>query len=234
MLFKYKLITKYLFFVLITMCSGQQYFSPLIPNNYFIPNAADLAKGAIFSGPFSDNIFKDAAQNYNLEINVIRNSYAERRSFPVIDMFDDVVTQNVYALNRPAFTSYAWSFAADLNQMYKMPFLVSISDGLFWDFRYDYNEEVRASLGPGVYNRDPVAGYHVVNVEGAIRSFELGLSTSIGDKSKVGLIFENFYEDDISYIKGVNVFNQDEALASDTTNIRLLDLSVKGTNRITF
>ena len=99
MLFKYKLITKYLFFVLITMCSGQQYFSPLIPNNYFIPNAADLAKGAIFSGPFSDNIFKDAAQNYNLEINVIRNSYAERRSFPVIDMFDDVVTQNVYALN---------------------------------------------------------------------------------------------------------------------------------------
>jgi len=234
MLFKYKLITKYLFFVLITMCSGQQYFSPLIPNNYFIPNAADLAKGVIFSGPFSDNIFKDAAQNYNLEINVIRNSYAERRSFPVIDMFDDVVTQNVYALNRPAFTSYAWSFSADLNQKYKMPFLVSISDGLFWDFRYDYNEEVRASLGPGVYNRDPVAGYHVVNVEGAIRSFELGLSTSIGDKSKVGLIFENFYEDDISYIKGVNVFNQDEALASDTTNIRLLDLSVKGTNRITF
>ena len=234
MLFKYKLITKYLFFVLITMCSGQQYFSPLIPNNYFIPNAADLAKGAIFSGPFSDNIFKDAAQNYNLEINVIRNSYAERRSFPVIDMFDDVVTQNVYALNRPAFTSYAWSFSADLNQKYKMPFLVSISDGLFWDFRYDYNEEVRASLGPGVYNRDPVAGYHVVNVEGAIRSFEFGLSTSIGDKSKVGLIFENFYEDDISYIKGVNVFNQDEALASDTTNIRILDLSANGANRVTF
>ena len=58
MLFKCKFITKYLFFVLITLCSGQQYFSPLIPNNYFIPNAADLAKGAIFSGPFSDNIFK--------------------------------------------------------------------------------------------------------------------------------------------------------------------------------
>ena len=71
MLFKYKLITKYLFFVLITMCSGQQYFSPLIPNNYFIPNAADLAKGVILAGPFSDNIFKDASQNYNLEINVI-------------------------------------------------------------------------------------------------------------------------------------------------------------------
>ena len=82
-----------------------------------------------------------------------------------------------------------------------MPFLVSISDGLFWDFRYDYNEEVRASLGPGVYNRDPVAGYHVVNVEGAIRSFELGLSTIIGNKAKVGLIFENFYEDNISYKK---------------------------------
>jgi len=234
MLFKLKFITKYLLFILITMCSGQQYFSPLIPNNYFIPNAADLAKGAIFSGPFSDNIFKDAAQNYNLEINVIRNSYAERRSFPVIDMFDDVVAQNVYALNRPAFTSYAWSFSADLNQSYNIPFSISVSDGLFWDFGYDYSEEVRASLGPGVYNRDPVAGYHIVNVDGSVRSFELGLSTKIGNKAKVGLIFENFYEDDISYIRGVNVFNQDEALASDTTNIRILDLSVKGTNRITF
>ena len=71
MLFKYKFITKYLFFALITLCSGQQYLSPLIPNNYFIPNAADLAKGVIFSGPFSDNIFKDAAQNYNLEINYL-------------------------------------------------------------------------------------------------------------------------------------------------------------------
>ena len=234
MLFKYKFITKYLFFVLVTMCSGQQYFSPLIPNNYFTSSAADLAKGAIFSGPFSDNIFKSYGQNFNLQIHLIRNSFAERRSFPVIDMFDDVVTQNVYALNRPAFTSLSWSLSADLNKKYGMPILVSVSDALFWDFRYEYNEEVRASLGPGVYNRDPVAGYHLLNIDGTIRSFELGLSTKIGKKAKVGFIFENFYEDDILYTKGVNVFDQDEALSSDTTNIRTIDLSVESTSRITF
>ena len=81
MLFKYKLITKYLFFVLITMCSGQQYFSPLIPNNYFIPNAADLAKGVIFSGPFSDNIFKDAT------LQIMDGSYNQIRKVVFKDMF---------------------------------------------------------------------------------------------------------------------------------------------------
>ena len=141
MLFKYKFITKYLFFVLITLCSGQQYFSPLIPNNYFIPNAADLAKGQ-----FSQVHFLIIFSKMLLKIIILKLMLLEIHMLNG-GVFQSLIClmmlyQNVYALNRPAFTSYAWSFSADLNQKYKMPFLVSISDGLFWDFRYDYNEKL--------------------------------------------------------------------------------------------
>ena len=219
---------------LVSIVFGQQYFSPLIPNNYFSSEAAYLAKGGIYSGPFSKHIFNRYGKSLNFEANIIRNSYTERRSVPVIDMFDDVVTQNVYSLNRPAFTSLSWSLSGSLNEKFNIPVSFSLSDSPFWDFRYDYNEEVRASLGPGVYNRDPVVGYHLINVDGTIRFLEFGVSTKVGSDVKLGIILENFYEDDIVYTSGVNVIDEDDALASDTTNIRSTDLSTENESRFTF
>ena len=220
-------------FFLISIIFGQQYFSPLIPNNYFSSDAAYLAKGGIYSGPFSKHIFNRYGESLNFEADIIRNSFTERRSVPVIDMFDDVVTQNVYSLNRPAFTSLSWSLSGSLNEKFNIPVSFSLSDAPFWDFRYDYNEEVRASLGPGVYNRDPVVGYHLINVDGAIRSLEFGVSTNIGSNVKLGFNLENLYEDDIIYTSGVNVINEDDALASDTTNIRSISLSAENESRFT-
>ena len=220
-------------FFLISIIFGQQYFSPLIPNNYFSSDAAYLAKGGIYSGPFSKHIFNRYGESLNFEADIIRNSFTERRSVPVIDMFDDVVTQNVYSLNRPAFTSLSWSLSGSLNEKFNIPISFSLSDAPFWDFRYDYNEEVRASLGPGVYNRDPVVGYHLINVDGAIRSLEFGVSTNVGSNVKLGFNFENLYEDDIIYTSGVNVIDEDDALASDTTNIRSISLSAENESRFT-
>ena len=220
-------------FFLISIIFGQQYFSPLIPNNYFSSDAAYLAKGGIYSGPFSKHIFNRYGESLNFEADIIRNSFTERRSVPVIDMFDDVVTQNVYSLNRPAFTSLSWSLSGSLNEKFNIPISFSLSDAPFWDFRYDYNEEVRASLGPGVYNRDPVVGYHLIYLDGAIRSLEFGVSTNVGSNVKLGFIFENLYEDDIIYTSGVNVIDEDDALASDTTNIRSISLSAENESRFT-
>ena len=220
-------------FFLISVIFGQQYFSPLIPNNYFSSDAAYLAKGGIYSGPFSKHIFNRYGESLNFEADIIRNSFTERRSVPVIDMFDDVVTQNVYSLNRPAFTSLSWSLSGSLNEKFNIPISFSLSDAPFWDFRYDYNEEVRASLGPGVYNRDPVVGYHLINVDGIIRSLEFGVSTKIGSNVKLGFNLENLYEDDILYTSGVNVIDEDDALASDTTNIRSISLSAENESRFT-
>ena len=232
--FKLKNKILVLSFFFISIVFGQQYFSPLIPNNYFSSGADYLAKGGIYSGPFSEHIFNRYGESLNLEIDIIRNSYAERRSIAVIDMFDDVVTQNVYALNRPAFTSLSWSLSGSFNDRFNIPISFSLSDLPYWDFRYDYNEEVRASLGPGVYNRDPVVGYHLINVDGGIRSLEFGMSTKIGSKLKLGFSIENLYEDDIIYTSGVNVIDEDDALASDTTNIRIIDLSAENESRFSF
>ena len=98
----------------------------------------------------------------SISFDISRRSYTEKRSFPVIDMFEDVVTQNVYVLNRPSFSSVSWKINSDITKYVKLPLLLSLSGSPFWDMRYEYSEEIRASLGPGVYNRDPVVGYHLL------------------------------------------------------------------------
>ena len=115
MLFKLKNKIKIIGFFAMNFVFCQQYFSPLIPSNNFLTNASMLAKGGEFSGLFSHSVFSKYGEAFNFEFDFTRNSYAERRSVPVIDMFDDVVTQNVYALNRPAFASISWSLSGSVN-----------------------------------------------------------------------------------------------------------------------
>ena len=62
-------------------------------------------------------------------------------------MFDDVVIQNVYVLNRPSYSSFSWLLAIDLGQYINFPISLSLSNAPIWDMRYEYSEEVRASLG---------------------------------------------------------------------------------------
>ena len=97
--------------------------------------------------------------------------------------------------------------------------------------RYEYSEEVRASLGPGVYNRDPVVGYHLVNIEGMIQSLKIGLAAKIGSKVRIGLSLESLYDNDLSYESGINVIDQDDALAADTTMMHNIGLSIDGVVR---
>ena len=111
---------------------------------------------------------------------------------------------------------------------------MSVSDSPYWDFRSDYSEEVRASLGPGVYNRDPVVGYHLINIDGVIRSFKIGLASKINSWLKIGVLLDNLYEDELFYMKGVNVFEEDDALASDTTLLKDINMSVENVSRFTF
>lgn len=234
MLFKLKNKIKIIGIFAMNFVFSQQYFSPLIPSNNFLTNASMLAKGGEFSGLFSHSVFSKYGEAFNFEFDLTRSSYAERRSVPVIDMFDDVVTQNVYALNRPAFSSISWSLSGHVNKYLKLPISLSLSDSPYWDFRYDYSEEVRASLGPGVYNRDPVVGYHLLNIDGVIRSFKIGIASKINSWLKIGVLLDNLYEDDLFYMKGVNVFEEDNALASDTTLLKDINMSVENVSRFTF
>ena len=205
---------------------GQEYFSTFFPVNNFPMGARSMAMGGSRLGSVSNPAVGSFGKPLYFSFDISRRSYTEKRSFPVIDMFDDVVTQNVYVLNRPAFSSFSWTLGNDFTKYFKLPISISVSSSPFWDMRYDYSEEVRASLGPGVYNRDPVVGYHLINVDGMIQVLRLGLAAKVGSKVRVGLSLESLYENDLSYESGVHVIDQDDALAGDTTMIHNISLSI--------
>tara|TARA_B110001454_G_scaffold33952_1_gene33389 strand:- start:536 stop:1846 length:1311 start_codon:yes stop_codon:yes gene_type:complete len=205
---------------------GQEYFSTFFPVNNFPMGARSMAMGGSKLGSVSNPAVGSFGKPLYFSFDISRRSYTEKRSFPVIDMFDDVVTQNVYVLNRPAFSSFSWTLGNDFTKYFKLPISISVSGSPFWDMRYDYSEEVRASLGPGVYNRDPVVGYHLINVEGMIQVLRIGLAAKVGSKVRVGLSLESLYENDLSYESGVHVIDQDDALAGDTTMIHNISLSI--------
>ena len=205
---------------------GQEYFSTFFPVNNFPMGARSMAMGGSKLGSVSNPAVGSFGKPLYFSFDISRRSYTEKRSFPVIDMFDDVVTQNVYVLNRPAFSSFSWALGNDFTKYFKLPISISVSGSPFWDMRYDYSEEVRASLGPGVYNRDPVVGYHLINVEGMIQVLRLGLAVKVGSKVRVGLSLESLYENDLSYESGVHVIDQDDALAGDTTMMHNISLSI--------
>ena len=205
---------------------GQEYFSTFFPVNNFPMGARSMAMGGSKLGSVSNPAVGSFGKPLYFSFDISRRSYTEKRSFPVIDMFDDVVTQNVYVLNRPAFSSFSWTLGNDFTKYFKLPISISVSGSPFWDMRYDYSEEVRASLGPGVYNRDPVVGYHLINVDGMIQVLRLGLAAKVGSKVRVGLSLESLYENDLSYESGVHVIDQDDALAGDTTMMHNISLSI--------
>ena len=226
MRFNFKYITIVIFMLNIVQLHGQSYFSTLLPINNYSMNARELAMGGSWHSHGKNPAFGVFDKPTSISFDISRRSYTEKRSFPVIDMFEDVVTQNVYVLNRPSFGSVSWKINSDITKYVKLPLSLSLSGSPFWDMRYEYSEEIRASLGPGVYNRDPVVGYHLLNISGMIESLKFGLATKIGGKIKFGLAFESLYDNDLSYESGVNVLDQDDALASDTTKIHNYYLSI--------
>ena len=229
--FRIKHIVLFISILGINLIFGQGYFSTFFPVNNFSMDARSMAMGGSDFGSMENLAIGSFGKPLYVSFDISRRSYTEKRSFPVIDMFDDVVTQNVYVLNRPAFSSVSWAFGNDFTKYLKLPISLSVSGSPFWDMRYEYSEEVRASLGPGVYNRDPVVGYHLVNIGGMIQSLKFGIAAKIGTKVRIGLSLESLYENGLSYESGVNVIDQDDALAADTTMMHNISLSIDGVVR---
>ena len=234
MRFRLKQIILFISFLGINVILGQEYFSTFLPVNNYSMDARSMAMGGVSPRSVQDPVFNAFGNPFYISFDVSRRSYTEKRSFPVIDMFEDVVTNNVYVLNRPAFTNVSWTLASDFEKYLTLPISISLSGSPFWDMRYEYSEEIRASLGPGVYNRDPVVGYHLVNIGGMIQSLRLAIATKIGNRVKLGMSFESLYDDNLSYEYGVNVIDQDDALAGDSTMILNHSLSIDNVVRSSF
>jgi hypothetical protein len=165
MLFRLKKIILFISFLGINVVLGQEYFSTFFPINNFSMDARSMAMGGSDFGSMENLAIGSFGKPLYVSFDISRRSYTEKRSFPVIDMFEDVVTNNVYVLNRPAFTNISWVLGGDFEKYLRLAATISFAGAPFWDMGYEYSEEIRASLGPGVYNRDPVVGYHLVNIE---------------------------------------------------------------------
>ena len=223
-----KIYRVYLFIFIMgsSLMFGQRFFSPFFPVDNFTMNARSMAMG----GARYDLTQNSALSNFDgvnfLLFDLGRKSYTEKRSFPVIDMFGDVVTQNVYVLNRPSYSSFSWLLAIDLGQYINFPISLSLSNAPMWDMRYEYSEEVRASLGSGNYNRDPLVGYHILDIYGTINSLKIDLATKVLGTLRLGFSIEKLYDNDLSMLSGThNLNNQpDDALASDETSITDISL----------
>ena len=209
------------------MSFGQHYFSSVLPINIQNGDARSMGMGQ----GMQPLIRSFSNHSFTIRIDFDMQSVTETRSFPIIDMFDDIVTENVYVVNRPKVYSMPWSLSYDAKKWVHMPATVSLTRSIFWDFRYDYTEEVRSSLGPGVYNRDPVAGYHIFRRGGMIHSTRFSAAAQPVAFLNIGISLETLNGRDMTQEYGVHVLRTDEALAADSTDVKEFNISAERINR---
>ncbi|MCF7808118.1 MAG: hypothetical protein K9N38_06315 [Candidatus Marinimicrobia bacterium] len=173
-----------------------------------------LARTAIVQGPWS--VAGNPAQlgglgGFGFSASIILDQVSEERSIEAIDQFNDVVTKNIYASNTNSFRKYA----AALGYGFEL-FAVAYAMVPIHDYGYKYSEEIRLSLSSSYYNRDPLAGYHILEMSGQVMGNYLGVSTALGPLS-LGGSFVLYTANDLLIDKAVSVISVDDALASDTS-----------------
>ncbi len=230
-----KIITLFLLIIALieTRLDAQSYFSMIFPQETGTRSARSLSLGmvGVSTQVGIENVWTNPAllntknQLFSLTLNGHLQRFEEKRSYPVMDMFDDVVMNNSYVSNR------YWYSNLDGGIIFSLPKNVyfGLARSIFWDFTYDYTEEVRGSLPTGTYNRDPLRGYHEINRSGKIISTDLGFSFSPFDAVKIGVGGHWLNGKNLKDRYNVNVLSQDDALASDTTFIRESEISLDKT-----
>jgi len=155
---------------------------------------------------------------------MILDQISEERSIEAIDQFNDVVTKNIYAANTHAFRKYALSAAYGSGN-----YVVGFTTVPIMDVSYKYREEIRNSLSSSYYNRDPLAGYHTMDMQGQVMAHHFGGSASFG-KFSLGAGMVTYGTDELTYDRSVSVIESDDALASDTSfaDLSTLTLSESG------
>lgn len=209
--------------------NAQSYFSSIVPLENYENGAVQESMGGSGLINFSAHSEFDSLFLFSLDMNF--NNISERRSFAVIDMFEDVVTQNDYVLNRSFFSSSRWTFGFNLKKWTPIPIFISFSQAPYWDLRYKYEEEIRGSLGSGIYNRDPVVGYHLYNIDGIINARKFNIASKINKKIKIGFGFSQTQSTLITQEIGALVLEMNEALSSDTTNVNNYKLNANNSLR---
>ncbi|NQU66957.1 MAG: hypothetical protein HQ510_03355, partial [Candidatus Marinimicrobia bacterium] len=207
----------YISLMVLTVGYGQSFF-PLFPSEFGLMDAQKISSGAvgIIANSSYSSIWENPAMldfgNDGLKASMSfgLQRREEFRSVQMIDMFDDVVTNNAYAGNRNFYKTYHGGLTGSLPMLSdKIKFGLGVTP--FWDFNYNYNEEVRGNLPSGEYNRDPVVGYHVLDRTGVIHSVGGGFSVKILSTLNIGL--------SISSLVGTNLNGRTEVVVLDSFDV---------------
>ncbi len=210
---------------------GQAYFNALLPGTEPVSaralgmGATSLAASDGYGNLWSNPALLNGGSGMGmltLTGGIIRRE--EQRSLVVKDYFDDVVVDNIYATNRNWYDDFTGGLVINL------PFHISLglARSNFWDWRYDYIEEVRGELAAGNYNRDPLRGYHLIERKGAVMATSAGLSLMPVKNLRLGLVGHFLSAPDINERWGVIVIEEDDALAATDTTIYDSELELDG------
>ncbi len=213
------------------MLCGQAYFNAFLPGSEPVPArslgmgatgaATEIGYGNLWSNPALLS-GADGLGIITVNSGILRR--VEQRSFAVYDYFDDVAVTNIYVTNRNWYDDISGGLTVNL------PFntVLGLARSTFWDWRYDYQEQVRGELSAGNYNRDPLVGYHKIERQGSINATSAGIGFRPLAGLQVGLAGHFLSANDLSQVAGVIVIEEDEALAATDTFLISSDFELEG------
>ena len=131
----------------------------------------------------------------------------ERRSYPVVDTFNDFLADNVYVSNTTVTGDggFGLTYSSD-------KWAVAASYTLNTTSNYDYKEEVRSSGYD--YNRDPLAGYHAVEFASELQNMSFGAAYTIWKSWQAGFAISILSGGNLSDGFGVIPIRKEPRLAS--------------------
>lgn len=157
----------------------------------------------------------------NFSANLTALNWSERRTYPILDSFGDYLTDNTYVINSVFYPAY--SFGLVIKPIKWLSLATSWETG--YQGKFNYEEEVRGSV-TGQYNRDPLVGYHRIQLENRLNQLSLGGAVKIGAFKLGGaLLYSPAIENREKW--EVEVIKQDIRLAADSTTTFLTDSKVQ-------
>ena len=181
---------------------AQSYFNPLLLNQLGLSHSRDVALSGSNTSDFSSamNTFSNPANQagfvgFKLSASFSAITTNENRSFPAIDQFGDVVTNNIYVVSKGMQNTFSGGATWGREQL-----SLSLASTPFLTPAFTFKEEIRGSLYSPNINRDPLIGYHHLNQSGVIQSSGASIGTAfrswslgLGMRMLHGVGLENEY-----------------------------------------
>ena len=206
--------------LLVSSAYGQSWFNGNVTGQTWQGNARSMALGHVGTADAFGvtNLFTNPAlladgPGIRVEGGMYSLHRVESRSFPAIDQFSDLVTENIYNISESWQTLYnaggIWSFGN---------FAVGAGMAPYWSPFFHYEEDVRGNLSAANFNRDPLVGNFQWERAGLINETSIGGSMKWNNLhlgASVGLLAAN----GLDVRHGTVVIRPDDALDTDTTNV---------------